>query len=216
MKSWQLGQLGSFLYHLFDSLRQRVNRNIVNFLVGILNHDNNAIVMEAGSGPAYASTLLAKKPGIKLSIALDIDPAAIALARMRDQALPAVIADIYNLPFLSSSFDLIWNSSTIEHLDDPLPVLKEFSRLLKADGRIFIGVPYLYGPLGVQKLIPNTPAGIWIGKVFDHGSLKELLRAAGFYEKVFVKYFLNFFIGVVGEKSFSLKYPQNNFKVMEA
>jgi SAM-dependent methyltransferase len=198
--SWQFGETGSLLYRTFDSLRRRLDRNLVRFLVGNLSQGKDKVLMEAGSGPAYASSLFANVPGVRLSIALDIDPAVLVEARRRDRTIPAVIADLYKLPFKSSSFDLIWNSSTMEHLEDPLPALLEISRLLKQDGHIFIGVPSLHGPLALQKLIPHTSVGIWIGKVFDHEALKNLLQSAGFCENASLKYFLNFFIGVFGEK----------------
>ncbi len=210
LKSWQLGEPRSLLYRLFDTFRRSLDRNLVRYLVSSINKDKDKILMEAGSGPGYASSLLAKVPGVKLSIALDIDPRVLAEARRRDRTIPAVIADLNQLPFKSASFDLVWNSSTLEHLEDPLPALLEISRLIKEGGHIFIGVPNLHGPLGVQRLIPQTSAGVWIGTVFNHEALNKLLQSAGFYEKAFLKYFYSFFIGVFGEKPPLQNYPMFN------
>jgi SAM-dependent methyltransferase len=206
-RSWQLGSTGSPLYRLFDLLRQGLNRRLVEFLSHALASDGDAIVLEAGSGPAYGSSLLAQHPAVRLSIALDIDPSALAEARRRDPALISVVADLNALPFPASCFDLIWNSSTMEHIDAPLPALFAFSHALKADGRLFIGVPYCWGPLGVQKLFPRTPVGVWIGSVFSMKELERLLQTAGFSRLGSLTYFLRFFVGILAGKSLPRQRP---------
>jgi SAM-dependent methyltransferase len=216
LKLWQFGAPGSLLYRIFDLIRRKLDRDLVHFLAGLLGPGKDKVLMEAGSGPGYGSSLLANVPWVRLSIAVDIDPAALAEARKRDHILPAVIADLDKLPFKSAVFDLVWNSSTMEHLVDPLPALMEFSRLVKDKGLIFIGVPYLHGPLGIQKLIPHTKFGIWIGSVFDHESLRKLLLAAGFRGDVFHQYFMNFFIGIFGEKPPIHYDPTSNPESIEA
>ncbi|MBI4739626.1 class I SAM-dependent methyltransferase [Candidatus Woesearchaeota archaeon] len=48
------------------------------------------------------------------------------------------------LPFDDRSFDLIWCSEVIEHLDNPQKTLQEFRRVLRNDGRIIITTPNSY------------------------------------------------------------------------
>jgi SAM-dependent methyltransferase len=48
----------------------------------------------------------------------------------------------YQLPFESSSFDMVVMCEVLEHLNfNPLPVLKELNRVIKKDGSIYIGMP---------------------------------------------------------------------------
>lgn len=199
-KSWQFGAPGSILYRFYDSVRRKVNIRLVRYLVGQLGNVTNAVVLEAGSGTAFASSLFAKNESLKLSIALDFDLQALREAKTRDHELPVVLANLNQLPFKPSAFDLIWNSSTMEHLEDPHVILMEFLRLLQSEGKIFIGVPYKYGPLGIQALFSYSQISKWIGPVFDHAMLTKLFSEAGLKETNYFTYFINCFIGITGRK----------------
>lgn len=48
------------------------------------------------------------------------------------------------LPFDDRSFDLIWCSEVIEHLDDPRKIIQEFRRVLRDQGRIILTTPNSY------------------------------------------------------------------------
>jgi SAM-dependent methyltransferase len=199
-RSWQFGRTSSLLYKIFDSFRRVLNRNLIDFLAEEIEDSPTAYVLEAGSGTAYASSLFASHPGVELSVAVDIDLSALEEARKRDPYLPLVIADLNALPFSKNTFDLIWNSSTMEHIKDPLPVLRGIFHLLKPTGKIFIGVPYKWGPLGVQPLFRQTRAGIWIGDIYNISKLVILLQASGFSGFHTQLYFLNFFLGIQAGK----------------
>jgi SAM-dependent methyltransferase len=56
-----------------------------------------------------------------------------------------VIGDIHNLPFLDESVDCIISTGTFEHIEDPWLAAKEFYRLLKKGGRVYIGTPFMQG-----------------------------------------------------------------------
>jgi SAM-dependent methyltransferase len=200
-RSWQFGRTSSLLYKIFDSFRQLLNRNLITFLAEVIEDSPTAYVLEAGSGTAFASSLFASHPGIELSVAVDIDLSALEEARKRDPYLPLVVADLNALPFSKNSFDLIWNNSTMEHIKDPLPVLEAFFHLLKPTGKLFIGVPYQWGPLGIQQMLQRTRAGIWIGEVYNIRKLEILLHASGFSGFHTHLYFLNFFLGIQAGRS---------------
>lgn len=57
--------------------------------------------------------------------------------------LPANLRD-YPFPALNNSFDLIVFNEVIEHLNfNPIPLLREFYRILKAEGRVYCATPNL-------------------------------------------------------------------------
>src|SRR5690606_10912522 len=116
---------------------------------------------------------------VTLSIAVDYDREALAEGRKTDPDLCAVVADINHLPFKKNSVQIIWNSSTIEHLPDQAHVVAEMSRVTRPGGAVFVGVPYKYGPLFFQRWIPNTGLGIWLGTVYDQRDVAGWLRRAG-------------------------------------
>lgn len=198
-KSWQIvGGESSFAYKAFHWLRGMVNRRLVRFLIA---DGENApmIALEAGSGPAQGASLMAEKENV-FSVAVDIDIEALREARRRDPDLPAVVADMTDMPFPENTFDLVWNSSTVEHLADTDAAVRELARVAKDDGRVFVGVPYAWGPLFFQPIVSGTDLGEWLGPVFTQRRLKELFTRAGLIPVRAIKYFLWFFIGIEGRK----------------
>jgi SAM-dependent methyltransferase len=53
-----------------------------------------------------------------------------------------IIADAHNLPFIHSSFDLVFMSHVAEHFLNPLLALKEIYRVLKPDGIVISFTPF--------------------------------------------------------------------------
>ncbi len=199
-KSWQLGTTGTLLYWLYDSFRIRLNRSLVQYLMRFIAQSERNRILEAGSGPAYASSLLSQSNRVCLSVAADLDIDALREARRRDPELPVVVADLYHLPFASGVFDLVWNSSTLEHLEDPALALREMKRVTCHHGHLFAGVPYQYGPLGIQSWIAKTRAGAWIGTVFDANGLHAMFSGLGLRVIATNVYFLRFFVGILAQK----------------
>jgi SAM-dependent methyltransferase len=199
-KSWQMaGGPGSLLYEAYDTLRRGLNRQIVKRLH---RHafTQPGIVIEAGSGPGFATQRFGEENNVTLSVAVDYDYEALHEGRKSRPDLPAVVADIYHLPFKTGSVRLIWNSSTIEHLPDQRQAVQEMARLLPSNAYIFVGVPYRNGPLFFQRWIPETGVGIWLGTVYRRADVESWLREAGCEPVDHWRYFFWFFMGVMGRK----------------
>lgn len=199
-KVWQLGDPGSWVYAFYDGLREGLNRKLVDYLLAGAVTDGGSTVLEAGSGPAFASSILAEDRRVALSVAMDIDIEALMEARRRDPSLALVVGDLRHLPFRGESVDLAWNSSTIEHLPDPAAALVEMERVTRRGGKIFVGVPNLYGPLGFQHWIQNTSVGIWIGTTFNRSQLQKMVTECGLQPLDSIFYFFRFFVGVLAGK----------------
>jgi SAM-dependent methyltransferase len=199
-KAWQLGAPGTIAYRLYDGLRSRLNQRLVQYLLTEGLRGDKNIVLEAGSGPAFASSILARDPRVELSVAVDIDLEALKEARRRDPSLALVAADLLRLPFRDRSVDLCWNSSTIEHLDNPQEAPLEMARITRQDGTVFVGVPNLYGPLGFQRRIEGTGVGVWIGRTYSYAELKDMMTTAGLKPRDRIFYFFRFFVGLLAEK----------------
>ena len=207
--SWRfLGGPDSWTYRLLDAQRKRLNRRLVRYLASYISAGKGSHVLEGGSGPGFASSLFAGEPGVGLSVALDKDLAALREGRRRDPGLPAVRADVYRLPFRSGTFDLVWNSSTLEHLEASREALAEMRRVTKEGGWVFIGVPYRCGPLGFQPWIKRTAFGAWIGPVFDRATLIRMVSEHGLIPLTVTTYFFHCFIGIVARKSAERLQPE--------
>jgi SAM-dependent methyltransferase len=73
------------------------------------------------------------------------------------------------LPFLNKAFDLIVCNDILEHLLEPLPVVREAVRVLRDDGTIVISVPnHFYWPMRLRLLFGKGL--VWRGLVTDHGA----------------------------------------------
>ena len=53
-----------------------------------------------------------------------------------------IISDIIDIPLEDNSLDVILCVEVIEHVENPLLVFKEFSRLLKKDGKLILTAPF--------------------------------------------------------------------------
>ena len=78
---------------------------------------------------------------------LGLDSQAAAARICRSQGLPFVLADAERLPFAGSSLDVVRAKEIIEHLQDPLPMLKEIRRALRPGGLFVAHVPTQFSAL---------------------------------------------------------------------
>jgi len=73
------------------------------------------------------------------------------------------------LPFPDRTFDLIVCNDILEHLVEPLPVVKDTIRVLRDDGTLVISVPnHFYWPMRLRILLGKGL--VWRGLVTDHGA----------------------------------------------
>jgi SAM-dependent methyltransferase len=73
------------------------------------------------------------------------------------------------LPFPDGTFDVVVCKDILEHLMEPLPVLKEAIRVLRDDGTIVISVPnHFYWPMRLRILLGKGM--FWRGALSDHGA----------------------------------------------
>ncbi|WP_206110708.1 MULTISPECIES: class I SAM-dependent methyltransferase [Pannonibacter] len=53
-----------------------------------------------------------------------------------------IVSDVCSIPQPDASFDVILCTEVLEHIPEPVAALKEFSRLLKHEGRLIITAPF--------------------------------------------------------------------------
>jgi len=79
-------------------------------------------------------------------IAVDVDPEVIATCRHNTRRFPRVHpvqADATRLPFRPATFSLVYAYGLLHHLEDPMAVFHECSRMLEPGGRFSL---WVYGP----------------------------------------------------------------------
>jgi SAM-dependent methyltransferase len=195
--SWQ--GPGGWTAGLYEALRRRVNGSLVAYLLEKAALRPGHRVLEAGSGTAYASSLFARRAQV-MSVALDVDLSALREARRRDPDLHVVAGDLLALPFRTAAFDLVWNSSTLEHVPASHEACSEMVRVARPNRYVFVGVPYRFGPLAFQPAIASTRLGQWIGRTFSRQALVHMMRRAGL-EPIQTRYYcLWVFVGIFANK----------------
>ena len=201
MNLWKFGEVGSWPYRVFDYLRNRLNIKLADYLNGYISHRNGIIVIEAGSGPGFCASLLNKKNKMASVNILDIDPEVIRLARLRDCTINAMEGSIYDIPFPDNYFDLVYNSSTLEHLDDCKEAFMEMVRVCKPGGFVFVGIPQSCGPLALFRLFPpNGKICRWIGKFISQNEICGWIRVSPVELIDEISYFYRFFKGFLFQK----------------
>jgi SAM-dependent methyltransferase len=70
-----------------------------------------------------------------------VDPDPVAGAAGRAQGLPIDEGDVESQHYSGSTFDAVSMNHVIEHVFDPVTVLKEINRILKAGGRLVLVTP---------------------------------------------------------------------------
>jgi len=98
-----------------------------------------AIILDVGCGAGTVACQL-KKNGFRV-IGIDHSPVAVELATKIGIECYAVDVDKQDLPFDGSTFDAAWAGDVIEHVFDPIGLLRKIKHVLRPGGLIFISVP---------------------------------------------------------------------------
>ena len=107
-------------------------------------------ILDVGCGDSLLLHQLLKR-GYEI-YAIDLKSQPVAKKLLKDHFLKA---DATNLPFEKEFFDQIVAISTIEHINNDMACMRELSRILKPDGRIFVTVPlgsFFYSMSTVRRL----------------------------------------------------------------
>jgi ubiquinone/menaquinone biosynthesis C-methylase UbiE len=105
---------------------------------------DHAVVVEAGCGTGQTLTIFSER---HTTIALDISPHALALAR-KSADPELALGTIFSIPFKDESCDLVYNSGVIEHFRDPhnANAVQEMARVVKKGGFVIVIVPNTFCP----------------------------------------------------------------------
>jgi len=84
--------------------------------------------------------------GIAQVVGIDLEP---VLETGNCTAPFGVRGDLNHLPFPPEYFDVVISRSVVEHLEDPVRVFREFSRVLRPGGKVIIVTPNKYDYVSV-------------------------------------------------------------------
>jgi len=131
--------------HGYSSREARRLSDQANTLVELLHHDtiypSRSFVLEAGCGVgAQTVTLAANSPAAKF-LCIDISSESLEIAKKLTQSkgitnVDFQQADVFNLPFADESFDHVFVSFLLEHLEASEQALLKLKKVLRTGGTL--------------------------------------------------------------------------------
>lgn len=146
-------------------------------------------LLELGCGQGRILRHLAEKGLLPEKNIYAIDQSKTAVDYVKEQMPEAhlSVGDIYQLEFAANSFQACLLMETIEHLEEPIPALREIFRVIAPGGLLyvsfpnFLSLPWLPFRILAEKL--NRPEWIVlqpIDKIYTVFHVIKLVRQAGF------------------------------------
>lgn len=132
--------------------------------------------LDAGCGGGRYSIAMARL-GAKAVIGCDVSTEGIEDCRRRAAGTPNVSfeqASVLELPFANESFDFVCSSGVLHHTADPAKGLREITRVLRPDGRVFL---LLYGARGLRW--PTIMAVRPHAQSLGYAAVDQAMRDAG-------------------------------------
>ena len=134
----------------------------------------SAVVLEVGCGPGELLWLLRRERMCQVW-GLEPSPREAYLAQSM-HGIRVVSADGSSLPY-RCTFNLILAFHVLEHVSDPVGVIRELLGLLSSDRQLVLECPNLASPTGGMPLVQFfEPAHIW---TFSHSALERIVYLAG-------------------------------------
>lgn len=153
----------------------------------------NPKVLEIGCGTGQHSVALARCSPEGEFVATDSSESAIAetraLAYAADVQVKSCVADILQLPFDDSKFDVVFGDHVIAHVPNIELALHECFRVVKPGGYLVINASNALRPDGWKLYHALTPMP-YLWRDFFPWKLHSLVTGAGFSEKELWKYYL--------------------------
>jgi 2-polyprenyl-3-methyl-5-hydroxy-6-metoxy-1,4-benzoquinol methylase len=144
--------------------------NLRKSIDGLRNPDRpNLRILDAGCGSGYAVTRFLPRKGDQV-VGLDMFEPSIEYAQKNygREELTFVCAIIDTLPESYGQYDVVVLADVLEHLDNPLAVLKSAVARLAPGGLLLASIPNGRGPFEIESAISRIPIiGSFLLRVTD-------------------------------------------------
>ncbi len=137
------------------------------------------VVLDIGCGPGgkaiyYTSLGAAFVYGVDILPQYEAEANQLAKEKGLSQRFRFIVGDASCLDFADNFFDTIIMNDAMEHVSDPLGVLKECKRVLKPGGKLYINFPPFYHPYGAH--LSDAMGFPWIHVFFDEKTLIDVYK----------------------------------------
>jgi SAM-dependent methyltransferase len=139
-------------------------RPLHKLLERLIPPDRASSFLEVGCGTALDTCLLAARRPSARAVAMDLSCEAMAVAQRyaaeMGVSVELLAGDLRTLPFADGEFDLVFSQGVLEHFADPLPCVREQTRVLRPGGVLLVDVPQKFNWYTVIKHRAMR-AGVW-------------------------------------------------------
>jgi len=153
----------------------------VEHLVALLERAGRALpataVLEVGCGDGAVLAALRQHTRAAQLVGVEISSTGADIARARPEITRVVVFDGTTLPFEDGFFELVFATHVLEHVADPVGLLREMRRVSR--GAIAVEVPL------ERNLAARRPAAVALSRAvghiqrFDRSDVRRLLTEAG-------------------------------------
>lgn len=125
-------------------------------------------VVDVGSGPGELAEAFRARGARAMALDVDFDE-----MQLRDRPLEgAIVADAAQMPFADGTLDVVVSSNVLEHVPDPIAVVKEMGRVVRPGGLVFVNYTLWLSPWGGHETAPwHYRGGHWAAQRYErkHG-----------------------------------------------
>jgi len=138
-------------------------------------------ILDAGCGPGHDTNMFFQMEYD--AVGVDISEGLIAEAKHKYPNCIFVEGNLLTLPFKKNTFDGVWSQASLLHLETEMEVkraLKEFYRVLKSDGILYV---YVKKQEGKEKTAVVSDSVSHHDRFFQYFSvieIKDLFKTSGF------------------------------------
>ncbi|MDH4468490.1 MAG: bifunctional 2-polyprenyl-6-hydroxyphenol methylase/3-demethylubiquinol 3-O-methyltransferase UbiG [Bacteriovoracaceae bacterium] len=163
----------------------REEGNFKNAWICNLHKNEKLKILDLGSGGGFLSNQLATY-GHKVT-GVDISQSSLDVAKKHDltKSVQYIKGDVRKLPFEDESFDVVCAMDLLEHVNNPVEVVREASRVLRRGGKFYFHtfnrnwISFFVIIKLVEWLVPNTPKNLHVLSLFiTPAELKKMLDEA--------------------------------------
>lgn len=175
----------------------------INILRELIGHFEPDKILDVGCASGYMANEISKIFPNASMYGIDVYDKAINYGKKKYPKIKFEVADAHNLPFPKDTFDLVVSYETIEHVVDPLKILKEMKSVLKNEGLAIVAMDsgnWLFRI--IWWISEKTFTRVWQNAhlhPFKQTELEATIKKSGF--KIIKKHFSHFGM----EVSFLLK-----------
>lgn len=131
--------------HAYQALAQAQRASADELLMSLRGEALRGTLLDVGCGTGHLARALAAEPGVTDVLAVDLSEGMLRAGDWRDgcdQVVPMLLcADAVNLPLASASVDVLVSNFALHWCPQPLLVLRELRRVLRADGCARLVIP---------------------------------------------------------------------------